>query len=331
MRIFLAFTLLAIAPGVAQALPTTESWIVRFVAPVQNVTGDQNPNVGTVWDWKSPALGWPIAGTGVSAELIGRPGVVSGNIEGNLDVRYEETLSAPGTAHIGLDFSGIESESRIQTDLHLAARVGAAVKLFGLGPSISLGPDFKWNTLKDFTYNSGQTVSATGRPDSLEVGLGLDLLVAGLKAGLFLESETFFTPGGIGGTVRATHLNTNTILLQDFADVGDVSSYVDLVLSQPGYWYLTLEDLAVVDNEFTYTIEGGLFAKLHLLLFGDVVDVELGLTVPGPDPFPLEFDPVDKLGGGFLIFVVPEPGTGMLLAAGLLGLAAKRRRERVRG
>jgi hypothetical protein len=292
---------------------------------VQNVTGDQNPNVGTVWEWKSPAFPFPFRGTGVSAELIGRPGVVSGNVEGNLAVQYEDTLPAPGVARVGLDFTGIEKESRIQTDLHLAAKVSAAAKLFGFGPSASLGPDFKWNTLNDFTYGPGQMVTATGRPDELEVGLGLDLLVAGFKAGLYLEQETFFKPGGIEGSLRATHLDTNTILLGDFEDVGGVPPYVDLALSLPGYWYLTLEDMAVMDNEFWYTIEGGISLKLSLLLFGDVAYADLGLALPGPDPFALEFNTLDKLGGGFLIFVAPEPGTGMLLAAGLVGLAAKRR------
>jgi hypothetical protein len=91
-----------------------------------------------------------------------------------------------------------------------------------------------------------------------------------------------------------------------------------------------LEALARIDNEFSYTLEGGLFARIEAALFGNIYNKDLGFNIDGPDPFALEFNPVPKLGGGFLIFVVPEPATGMLLAAGLLGLASKRRRERAR-
>jgi hypothetical protein len=64
---------------------------------------------------------------------------------------------------------------------------------------------------------------------------------------------------------------------------------------------------------------GGSISFEATTLFGKVLDIEAGVDIWESTPFALDFGKIAERNGGFLVYVGAEPGSALLLFAGLAG------------
>ena len=341
--------LLLLIPGASWATFLEESWITRFEAPAQSMwsaggTGDFAETEG--YNWSDGTFS---ASLGVS--FSANAGTVSGNVEGLLRTSYDDYLSAPGDAYVEFQYSGISNESQLST------RLGANLKI-----DMNFGVDFPWYTFipdvnvggtllnsnpilqgtTDFTYAYDQQIKGTAVFAPTIGSLGFDAVVAGVNVDLKVTQDAYFTPEDIEGFLHYTHLETGTSGFTSFHAYDYAWNGVSVPLDLPGYWALSLTDLSLEDNSF-YTdigLEAGIGMWASIL--GEV-GFSFGFDAYRDNPFALSFDPMENLGGSFLVYVddpnadpgpgsaphdvasVPEPGTLLLLALGFVSLSALRR------
>jgi hypothetical protein len=307
-----------IAPAIAGATPIFDSTIVRFEAPEQSMWAPGGPQ-GFVETEGTEATSGIAKGSKIEIELRGNAGTVSGNVEGLLTMRHQDVLPAPGTTPIDFMFEGILEESKIRTKLGGGLKVTETLKVNMPWPIPDIDSsatilDYSLELLNnhDFTYSTDSVTE--GVTELRFAGLGADVVVAGIEVNLSVDQSVFFEPDSIMGILTATHLESGASRSDTFYGATDRWIQNSLLLDRPGYWYLTLEDLELIDNRF-WQVLGGNVSFEAWVFFGKVLDIKLGLDFWESTPFALDFDPVDEIDGGFLIYVVPEPG-----AAGLLGL-----------
>ena len=111
--VLLVATLGLLAQPVA-AGEVTDAWILRFNLPEQSVWGPGGPG-GVRYQGGPLATSGPLTGSGLAIDAQASAGVVSGNVEGWLNVRHDSVLELPGWTTMTLNYQGIENESRIET------------------------------------------------------------------------------------------------------------------------------------------------------------------------------------------------------------------------
>lgn len=311
---------LLLASG-ATALPMTGSWGVDFRANSQSLWGPG----GSKADFG--ASGSLSAGAfGLSYDAGASTGTVSGNVRGTVQASWDDQLAAPGTATVGLRYQG--GSSRLSTALgaHLdvTADVSVSVPLVGsVDESFCLFcKDYDLDT--SITFNSSLGTQRTGTGSFTGVGFGPNLLVAGGSVDVDVAQDVKFTPTGVTGLLRATNQSTGSVrgVGFDLADaIGTSFLDLDLDLDETGIWDVSLVDLDLV-NRFLTTFGLDLNATVwwDLILAGDSKTWNLaGIDLFDSPTFGLDFGKLSPI-AAFQIAVVPEPGTLLLLGAGVLGL-----------
>jgi hypothetical protein len=319
------------APGVARATPIVESFTVRFEAPEQSVWGGGN-SFGIHEVQGSEQTTGIAKGSKIELVLDIDSGSVSGNVEGNLKVRHEDVLPTKGLTPIHFMYEGIPNESKFQTRLGGSIRVDEVLKVDLLWPIPDINisgtlsnVQLELKTDKDFTYATG--VTAQDQVERELFNLGADIIIAGVDVDVSVEQKTFFEPEDIMGMIMATHLDSGATRMDGFFGASDAWIQSNLLLDKEGYWFVTLHDLELRDNDFWQKIGGSVSFEAWVTAVWKVLDLKAGLDFYESTPFALDFDAIDALDGGFLMYVVPEPSTGLLVGSGLTVLFGVRRRK----
>lgn len=336
------------------AMETSDSWVFRSeIRPGQSIW---SPDISIPsYDFTDGVYfqSGIVKGTGAQYSVKANAGTVSGNVEGMITAQYNNRLAVPGQTKINLNYSGLTNESKISTSF-AAALSGKGifkvdlpwwVNVFGvtdLDYSLSLG-FFEKNIETNTDFTTGLNHMAVGRDTEEILPFDFDLGVMGAKFNLDLKQDVYFTPETIMGTVKYTHMETQTqkeVGVEFLAGTEELA--LDLDLDLPGHWEVSLEDFYLDENTFSQDLD--LLLELGIKI--PVLGAEFGLTTTLFDmfdffekPFALDFlahgydgldTTVDRL-GRFNIYVdsVPLPGAVWLLGSGLVALIGLRRKQKI--
>jgi hypothetical protein len=311
--------LLCAAAGPAQAVPMVFSQSLAFSTGSQSLwgPGGSKSSFGASGSASVDIPFGPTVGAGYSASASS--GTASATLKGNLLASYD---GAPGvgTLPIGLDFSG--------TGGTLGTSLGAHFDVTGFVHDIPFyGPwdpciycaDYSLDPSASFTPSFGVQRSAS---DSFGVaGVGPDIGVASAQLTLNANQTAYLKPEALTGVMTYTHRLTGEAHSLPFSISG--LSFLDAELDRPGTWDFSFASLDIA-NTFHTTIGANLSVDLSAV----------GLTKSFPfsnislldtPAFDLDFASLPLI-SGFAI-QVPEPGTLMLMALSLAGIAISGRRR----
>ncbi len=361
---FFNVLVLLLAPSIALAAQSSDSWIFRSeVAPNQSMWGPNGPLLNHEYMDGIFVSSGVLQGTGVGYSVQADIGTVSGNVEGILDVSYDDFLSRPGKTNITLSFDGLSNESLISTNFGATLGANARLKVdlpwwahlippFIPDIDISLAPTFvDLRTDIDAPSTTGLNKLVTGSTSDVLLPVGLDLLVATFQASLNLKQSLYFLPQNLSGTLKATNRQTMTQKLIPFTfdhdidhtndgTMNDDRQILEIDLNEPGHWELSIEDFSLEENLFSQDLD----LTFKLAAEVPIVQAKLEYETSAFDFFNLfesEFE-LDFLAHGFdgdsatadrvgrfFIYVqpVPLPPALWLFATGMLSLGWLKRRS----
>ena len=351
-----AFGLLLTTSAVTSAAPTYDSWIFRSaVAEGQSLWGPGTSYRLDAADHFSLDAGI-VKGTGVEVALLLDSGTVSGNVEGLITAHYDDHPAGPGRTNVSLSYAGIPGESEIGTSFGVLLTATPRL-VVDLPWWAHLIPPFPTDIDITFTATAASISAKTDTEFTTGLGttnyggkgwplLPLDYSLLVVKAGMEfgLKQDIVFTPETITGTMKYTHLETQTereVAVTFNADLTPQDFDVDLDL--PGLWEFSLEDFLLEDNTFSQDIDAFLKMTIGVPPVGGEWSYQATLfDFLSLSEFPLDFrahgyDGVDatvdrlgrfyvNVGTGVGPAVIPVPGAAGMLSLGLLCLSRMRRR-----
>jgi hypothetical protein len=345
----LGWSVLAVTMGVVlvhagpvEASPVETSWIFRSaVSQGQSMWG---PGTLTSYNFSDHyyVTTWPINGTGFSWALQAEQGIVSGNVEGLMNVKYDSYVHGSSTTTIHLSYGALDEESRIATSLAVSLTATPRLRVEILPwpfPSVDWSLPISMLNMavgvnKDYASTLGQPVTGSGSYKLLP--FAIDLALANAHLDFTLGQDVWFTPQSIAGTVNCTHLESGaTRDVSAFLTTNGTDVSIDLPLDLKGHWEIDLDNFHVQDNIFGQSLNLAADLGIGIPMLGADYTVAGGFSLYRNE-FSLPFqnhagdgDPsTDDNLGRFCIYVdpgLPEPSTVGLLAigAGLLGLRRK--------
>lgn len=356
-QMVLALFLLLSAPVPGQTFTTNDSWVFRSdVAAGQNMWGPGTSPVNHKYEDHFGIDSGMLKGTGIAYDLQADTGTVSGNVEGQIKAQYDNHLTTPGKTKIQLSYNGIPDESKISTNfgatlgatphfkVDLPWWVNALPPLFVPDIDISLPINMlnaSINLDKDFTTGLNQTTSTVEHMEPL--ALGFDLVLANFALELGIKQSLSFKPETIKGTMKYTHLETQTERTMDIVFPGEGEAQLldlEVDLDLPGHWEFSLENFMIGDNVFSQDLDlfMALVLGIPILTFEAKYETTLFdfFDLFQSQEFKLDFlahgfdgddTTIDRL-GRFHVHVdsVPVPGAIWLLGSGLLALVGMRRK-----
>ncbi len=311
--ITLALTLLASS---AWASPMSFSSGLGFATGTQSLWG---PGGSKASFGAASSAAATIAGVRVGAayDVGASAGTATASLSGTLSAQYEDTLALPGVTRIDVGFAG--TSANVKTHLGAHADVTGFVHdvpLFGPWDFCFYCQDWSLDTNITFAPTFGVQRSAS---DSFAVaGVGPDIALASAKLSMNANQTSFFTPSALTGLLTYRHRDTGTLRTASLSLAG--LGFVDVDLDLPGIWDFAFLDLDIA-NVFSTKIGMNLSADLDCCFGAVSKTFPFGnVSLLDTPSFGLDFGALSP-GGGFSIAVIPEPGTALLLAVGLGGLA----------
>lgn len=341
--LLIAMLLMLSAPQQSKAYTTADSWIFRSdVAPGQGMWGT-GPSTGYNFN-DNYLFQAGIFKAGFEWELQADPGTVIGNVEGNITAQYDRIVNKLGKTPVSLSYAGINDESQIRTSLgvKLTGKPYIGINLPWPIPDINVDlglqfVDVSLDSKKDFTTGLDSTVYDSGRYDILPFNADIGIISGDLN--FFLDNDISFMPQTFEGTMKYTHLATQTVKKVDVTFNSDSDELVlEADLDKPGLWEFSLEDFELTDNVFTQDLDLALELAIGIPILSAEVSAEIDTIFDfGERKFALDFLThgydgdgltADRL-GRWTVYVspVPVPGAVWLLGSGLVGLLGLRRRK----
>jgi hypothetical protein len=306
----------------ALAATLTTSHALAFSSGTQSLWG---PGGSTANFRKSGSASFtvPVIGPTLGAGYLATAsaGTVSGNANATLSASYDDVLAAPGSANVRLQLAGLSG--------NVGTNLGARFDVTGFVHDIPFyGPWDFCIACNNYQLDTSITLGGmgtqrTGTDSFALVGVGPDILVASAQLNLNVNQTARFTPTNLTGTLSYTHRDTGSTRSLAFT----LSSVIDLLpqLDLLGVWDFSFSGLDLHDT-FSTTIGSNLSVDIdvagvvsHSFPFGNV-------PLLNTPTFELDFASVSPF-QSFSIFVVPEPGSLLLFAAGATGLLGVGRRR----
>lgn len=247
-------------------------------------------------------------------------GTASASLNGTLSASYDDFVHQ-GTTSIGVGFN--------PTSGSFASHLGASFDVTGYVHDIPFyGPwDFciycnnkSLDPSLSYTPVFGTQRSAS---DSFGIaGVGPDIGVASAQLTLNANQTTYFRPDSLFGALQYTNRDSGLTRSVMLSLTG--TSFLDVNLDQPGIWDFTFTGLDIADT-FHSTIGSNLSVDINVIGLIDQSFPFGSIPLLNTPSFGLDFASLGPLSAFSIL--VPEPGTGLLLVSGLLGLAAFGRRR----
>jgi hypothetical protein len=313
--------LLLALPGLAAASPMTFVQGLDFTAPTQSFWGPGQSSASFGTAGHTPNVNIVVGDARVQWSFGASTGTVNANVQGNLNATYDDSLAAPGSTQVTLGFS--PTTGSYHSDLGAHADLQAYFSNLPLGiqdQTLCLFcKDYQLTTSKSFTPTFGTTQNANA--SFVAAGLGVSAVVAGVDANLNATQAAHFRTDGVHGVLQYTNQSTGTTHTTNVVlNAAMGTSVLDVNLDEPGIWDFSFTGLTL-DNTWWSTFGASITADAwyNYLLSSGTVNIPIAaLNLFNSSQFGLNFGQLAA--AGFSIDVVPEPGTLLLLGAGLLGL-----------
>ena len=304
-----------LASASAHATPATAMQSVSFSTGTQSLWG---PGRGTASFGASGSASVPATfftpEVGVGYSFGASSGTAVASVGGNVAASYDDHLSAPGTASIQLSYA--------PTSGSFSTNLGASASLTGFVHDVPFfGPwDFciycqNWSLQTGSSATPGFGTTRSGTDAVSVAGVGPNIGVASATLNLNATQQSNLRLDSLRGVLRATNQTTGTTHLTPFTGAG--SSLVGVTLDENGVWDFSLLSLDL-GNTFWSTMGAGF--SFDIDVFGVISESFPFANVPLLSTGGFELDFAERTVTNLFSITVPEPGTALLLASGLLGL-----------
>ncbi|MCL4812303.1 MAG: PEP-CTERM sorting domain-containing protein [Vicinamibacteraceae bacterium] len=295
------------------------------------------------------ASGRTSGNVGLYYEVRANSGTVNAAQDGWLTASYPSQVALGSQASIGLQFTGQPNGGRVEALFGASAETGVFLDVSGCIGAVVLGtcvgvpynvdtdiavidegfflaPTTVHTPVVDMTRSAGDADQAFG----VGAGPSLGPYHLGPSMNLDLEQRVFFTPTGLGGIACYQHRDTADGACVPFDVATSGVSMLDLALGL-GTWDISFLDLTLLNRfrndidlelrpSFDYGVGSWPPVGQELFAFG-LID----------ETFSLDFNRVVRAGAVTITVVdrvghVPEPAMLLLVGAGVLAGAYRRRR-----
>lgn len=317
----LGTALILALPGLAAASPMTFSQGLSFNAPTQSIWGPGQSSAAFGISGHTPNVNLVVADARVQWSFGASTGTVNANVKGGLTASYDDSLAAPGSTPITVGFNPTTGSYHSDLGAHADLQVYFSNLPLGIqNQTLCLFcKDYQLSPSKSFAPTFGTTQNANA--SFAAASLGVSAVVAGVDANLNVTQQAHFQPNGIHGVLQYTNETTGTTHTSNVVlNSAMATSVLDVNLDQPGKWDFSFTGLTL-DNTWWSTFGASITADAwynYLFNSGSVTIPIAALPLFSSSQFALNFGQLAT--SSFSINVVPEPGTLLLLGAGLLGL-----------